>query len=193
MSTIKNFSGAVANKKKQAGLALLEMIIAIGILGVISAAVVMLSTKAFSSMNIKDAVSTITTLDTDLKNAYRSQGNYDGVKEAVTNKVLPKASVKNPFGADIVLAAKPYADAANRGFTMGIPGLNLEQCTKLVNSVGNAFKYVGTVDATDIAKGDVKNAKILVVNGVGELQAAQVNAACTPASNGTVTLYVGNS
>lgn len=200
MSSIKNFSGTVANKKRQAGLALLEMIIAIGILGVISAAVVMLSTKAFSSMNVKDTVASLTALDSSIKSSYRSQGNYEGIEGQVNEKeeskrIIPAHLFKSPFGGNYTLTALTAGVQKNRGFRIGVNGLNIEQCTKVIESLGNSFRYIGT-NATilDISTKKTKaeitsSSDIVVLNGVFDLSPLHVKKVCSASSD----IYVGNS
>ncbi len=193
MSTLKNFSGAVANKKKQAGLALLEMIIAIGILGVISAAVVMLSTKAFSSMNVKDTVSGISALDSSIKNTYRGQGNYGELDGAVKAKIIGANLVKNPFGGDFTISQMPMDlndTAGTKAFSIDIDGLTSEQCQKVVQSIGDTFAYVGTKAFTTLRTGAAPtDPKVLVQDGVANLTAVKIQLACKDTNN---TIYLGN-
>lgn len=193
MSTLKNFSGAVANKKRQAGLALLEMIIAIGILGVISAAVVMLSTKAFSSMNVKDTVAGISALDSAIKNTYRAQGNFAEIHEAFDKKILDRKLAKNPFGGEFVIkSVKIDVNDSNsqKAFSIKVAGLTSEQCQQVVQSVGDSFAYVGTKELTQLrtAQNGLEE-NVLVQNGEVKLSAVDIQTACQKSAN---DIYLGN-
>lgn len=74
-----NVSRKVAKLKemrKQRGVTLLEIIIVLGIIGVIAAGVVILAQRAFTAQDITDTINNTNSVRTAMEEAYKDAGEY---------------------------------------------------------------------------------------------------------------------
>ncbi len=153
-------------KTGQEGMTLLEVIIVLGIMGVVSAGVVTLAQRAIDSQNMTKAAQNLNSVQVALTQTYRGLGQYpatvDGTAAAkLTSGLvsLGKVSVdeaKNPFtGANMNIFSFERNGAANKAFAIAVDSLTQAQCKTLVTSVGEMFPYVVVKNAAAIAIDDL--------------------------------------
>lgn len=94
-------------KTGQEGMTLLEVIIVLGIMGVVSAGVVTLAQRAIDSQNMTKAAQSLNSIQVALTQTYRGLGNYPATADATAASKLTSGLVslgkissdeaKNPF------------------------------------------------------------------------------------------------
>ncbi len=131
-------------KNKQSGVALLEMLIVIGIIGLLTAGVVVLSTSTFSSLDELKVVNNMSTVKTKLQKVFKQQGNYAGLTNATSVDFLGENDLSNPYGVDIQLGTAVTNGQADGGFSMSVGGLSEASCVNVMSTLdGNSFDFVG--------------------------------------------------
>ncbi|KFA99300.1 Toxin coregulated pilin precursor [Vibrio mediterranei] len=143
------------HKNKQKGIALLEMIIAIGIIGIITAAVVALSSSAFAEQKMKDTISNISQLTTTIQRAYSNANSYNGLAASDFSDDLKK----NPYGGSFNISKSAIGSNADAGFTIGIGGLDVDTCVDLLQSIGKNYYFakVAAAAPSDIGTGGISD------------------------------------
>lgn len=165
------------NLKKQRGMTLLEIIIVLGIIGVIAAGVVILAQRAFDTKAMSDLANNANTVRIAVKDAYGPSGQYPAEDSADTAKLANSAELltdtKTPIGKLTALGkispdealngiSGNYIDIGpgkigsknNAGYFIVLNGLNQQQCRGMLNQVGNQWDYVqvGTGEAAGTYK-----------------------------------------
>lgn len=153
------------NLKKQRGMTLLEIIIVLGIIGVIAAGVVILAQRAFDTKAMSDLANNANTVRIAVKDAYGPSGQYPAEDASDTAKLANSAQLlsdtKTPIGKLVALGkispdealngiSGNYIDIGpgqigsktNAGYFIVLNGLNQQQCRGLLNQVGNQWDYV---------------------------------------------------
>ncbi|ECU9617663.1 type IV pilus major pilin [Salmonella enterica] len=153
------------NLKKQRGMTLLEIIIVLGIIGVIAAGVVVLAQRAFDTKAMSDLANNANTVRIAVKDAYGPSGQYPAEVAADTAKIANSAALltdtKTPIGKltalgkispdealngisgnYIDIGPGKIGDKSNAGYFIVLNGLNQQQCRGLLNQVGNQWDYV---------------------------------------------------
>ncbi|EAW1321956.1 type IV pilus major pilin [Salmonella enterica subsp. diarizonae] len=153
------------NLKKQRGMTLLEIIIVLGIIGVIAAGVVVLAQRAFDTKAMSDLANNANTVRIAVKDAYGPSGQYPAEAANDTAKIANSAALltdtKTPIGKltalgkispdealngisgnYIDIGPGKIGDKNNAGYFIVLNGLNQQQCRGLLNQVGNQWDYV---------------------------------------------------
>lgn len=151
--------------KKQRGMTLLEIIIVLGIIGVIAAGVVVLAQRAFDTKAMTDLTNNANTVRVAMKNAYGPSGQYPAedhaVTQGLTNETELLADTKSPIGKLVALGQVSPTEALNNisgnyidagaatigtktdaGYFIVLNGLSQQQCRGVLNQVGNQWDYV---------------------------------------------------
>ncbi|EMK6845399.1 type IV pilus major pilin, partial [Vibrio cholerae] len=155
-------------KTGQEGMTLLEVIIVLGIMGVVSAGVVTLAQRAIDSQNMTKAAQNLNTIQVSLTQTYRSLGNYPTTPDAAAAAALTSGLVslgkisadeaKNPFtGTNLNIWSFPRNAAGNKAFAISVDGLTQAQCKTLVTSVGDMFPYINVQQKSAIALADLND------------------------------------
>lgn len=157
--------------KKQRGMTLLEIIIVLGIIGVIAAGVVILAQRAYDNKAMTDLANNANTIRVAMKEAYGPTGaypvasgiatlnvtpaNYKTVTAAPITKLMalgklsPEESQNNISSDFISTGAATIGAKTNAGYYIELNGLNQKQCRGLLNQMANNWDYVATaVDAS---------------------------------------------
>ncbi|EIZ2110953.1 type IV pilus major pilin [Salmonella enterica] len=165
------------NLKKQRGMTLLEIIIVLGIIGVIAAGVVILAQRAFDTKAMSDLANNANTVRIAVKDAYGPSGQYPAEDPtdtaALANSAQLLTDTKTPIGKLVALGkispdealngiSGNYIDIgpgqigtkANAGYFIVLNGLNQQQCRGMLNQVGNQWDFVEV--ATGEAAGTYK-------------------------------------
>ncbi|WP_272517459.1 MULTISPECIES: type IV pilus major pilin [unclassified Providencia] len=149
--------------KKQQGMTLLEIIIVLGIIGVIAAGVVILAQRAYDSKAMTDLANNANTIRVAMKDAYGQTGQYP-LRNADVTAMTPanyKTHTLSPIGKLLALGKVSVDEAQNNissdfidigaltigakaqaGYYIQLNGLNQEQCRGLVNQMANNWDYV---------------------------------------------------
>lgn len=167
---MKTKANHYAELKKQRGMSLLEVIIVLGIIGTMAAAVVILAQRAFTSQDITDLVDNTNTVRVAAGNAYNDVGIYPaGAGSALTmvpsnvagfqGATAPIAAtlvnlgqaslseVKNGISGDYfymkgVKLTAAAAATSTKGFVLAVNGLDQGECRSVIMQVGNSWDYV---------------------------------------------------
>lgn len=140
--------------KKQKGMTLLEVIIVLGIMGVIAAGVVVLAQRAIDNQNITKLNQALNTIQTAMIATYRSKKSYpevltDPVKsEQLANGLIAmgkitKEDLINPFTGEAlnIFTAKNNI-MKNKAFAIKVGNLTQSQCTSIVSSGSDLFGFI---------------------------------------------------
>lgn len=160
--------------KKQRGMTLLEIIIVLGIIGVIAAGVVILAQRAYDSKAMTDLANNANTIRTAMKDAYGQTGvypagapnntlalnpsNYRTKTDSPISKLiaLGKLSLdeaRNNISSDFIhVGGAPIAGKDNAGYFIMLNGLNQQQCRGLLNQMGNNWDYVQVITGAAAGK-----------------------------------------
>ena len=150
---------AMMGMKKQKGMTLLEIIIALGIIGVVSAGVVVLAQRAIDAQNMTKATQAVNTIQIAMTQTYRNLGRYPAPTGTAGEATVARAlvglgrvaedDIKNAFtGEDLVIHAFPkFAPGDNKAFAIAYNGLTLDQCRQLVTNTIDMFPYIEIADA----------------------------------------------
>ncbi|MBV7404117.1 type IV pilus major pilin [Enterobacter sp. ENT03] len=159
--------------KKQKGVTLLEIIIVLGIIGIIAAGVVILAQRAFASQDMTDVVDNTNTIRVSMTEVYRDANGYPGSSSlaGVTKAQLEadKAKSTPTYSGPIMtmlkmgklstseafnnFSSEPFeigpasiSDTADKakGFYIAVNGLSQEECRNLISQTGSEWDYVET-------------------------------------------------
>lgn len=153
-------------KTGEEGMTLLEVIIVLGIMGVVSAGVVTLAQRAIDSQNMTKAAQNLNSVQIAMTQTYRSLGNYPATANAnaatqLANGLVSLGKVsadeaKNPFtGTAMGIFSFPRNSAANKAFAITVGGLTQAQCKTLVTSVGDMFPFINVKEGAFAAVADL--------------------------------------
>lgn len=144
---------------------LLEIIIVLGIIGVIAAGVVVLAQRAFDTKAMSDLANNANSVRVAVKDAYGPSGEYPA-EDATDTAALKNVSDvlkdnKTPIGKLVALGkistdealngiSGNYIDVGpgqigtktNAGYFIQLNGLSQQQCRGLLNTMGNQWDYV---------------------------------------------------
>lgn len=154
----------VTQKHKNKGMTLLEVIIVLGIMGVIAAGVVVLAQRAIDSQNITKLAQALNTIQTGMIQSFRGRSNYPVSKNDVQSEELRRALISmgrastsdfvNPFtGNPLDVFSVAANGQANKAFIIRAANLSQDQCRTLVTNVIDLFSFIyvdnlnGTVPA----------------------------------------------
>ncbi|PAR92352.1 type IV pilus major pilin [Vibrio cholerae] len=144
------------NKKvgfRQNGMTLLEVIIVLGIMGVIAAGVVVLAQRAMDNQNVSKLSQSLNVIQTAMVQTYRSQKSYPALTSDADSEKLISALTSmgkitasdsvNPFTGQ-ALKVLTLADnkAANRGFVIKVENLSQNQCKAMVSNSADLFSFI---------------------------------------------------
>lgn len=175
VNKLKTKANRYAELKKQRGMSLLEVIIVLGIIGTMAAAVVILAQRAFDSQDITDLVDNTNTVRVAVNNTYKDAGVYpttatspitlvgaaglaskQGTNAPIASTIvnLGQASepeVKNGISGDYFFMQganlTTAAGSTAKGFVLSINGLDQGQCRSLIMQLGNSWDYVEVATA----------------------------------------------
>lgn len=155
--------------KKQRGVTLLEIIIVLGIIGVIAAGVVILAQRAFTAQDLSDIQNNANSIRTSMAEAFKDEGSYplntDGVNgltkstiadstkdtPIVTLVKLGKISPDEAFNGisndafELSNAKLDNSSSQQKGFVLLVNGLEKEECRNLISEMGNQWDYVESI------------------------------------------------
>ncbi|MDE1310420.1 prepilin-type N-terminal cleavage/methylation domain-containing protein [Vibrio aestuarianus] len=154
MKSIKARNSRNSNKKIQ-GLALLEILIAIGILGIISAGVATLASRTFEEQNVNAISKGVVDAGLSIKKGYQRASAYPVAKSMsvfVDSSLVSKESSTNPVTNNLYGyiggLSKNAGSGVNDAFAIVVEGLEPSVCVKLLGGVlpENAA-YIEVVDS----------------------------------------------
>ncbi|MGL4381136.1 MAG: type IV pilus major pilin [Vibrio sp.] len=140
--------------KNQKGMTLLEVIIVLGIMGIIAAGVVVLAQRAIDNQNATKLTQALNSIQTAMVQTYRGQPSYPKVEknEAESAKLsaaliaMGKVSaedMRNPYNGDPILVfTHKFQTRPDRAFAVRVSGLNRDQCSSIVSSTSELFSFV---------------------------------------------------
>ena len=133
--TRKNFHG----HKKARGVALLEILIAIGILGLIAAGVATLASRTFEAQSANDINEDLTDMAISIQNGFKRTATYtattDNTVEALSDaNVIADSAAINPETSDFYgfFPAARTATSTDDAFVITVDALSPSLCTTLV-------------------------------------------------------------
>lgn len=207
MKSVKARNSRSSNKKIR-GLALLEILIAIGILGIISAGVATLASRTFEEQNVNAISKGVVDVGLSIKKGYQRASAYPATKSMsvfVDSSLVSKDSATNPITNKLYEyiggLSKNAGSGVNDAFAIAVEGLEPSVCVKLLGGVlpENAA-YIEVVDSGASMTGvtfDVTPAGAIFKTMQGYATGSPVDAedpttyvnACTHASNAIIYGY----
>jgi len=177
------------SRKKQAGLTLIEIMIALAIALVIAAVTIGLAANTRKDSRTNEVQTQVLQLGSQLQTIGRGN-KYTGVttKVLVDSGKVPKEWVtgtaavpviNHAHGGTVAVAASSVNSGTDNAATMTVTNVEQSACTSILTNVQGHFAAIGKA-----AVGDVK------AYGAVPLTPAQVVTACTPASGDSVTLML---
>lgn len=145
--------------KKNKGMTLLEVIIVLGIMGVIAAGVVVLAQRAIDSQNATKLANGLNSTQTAMVSTYRSKKSYPEVGKVDANSENLKAGLIamgkvseedliNPFnGESLMIYTAMNNTKPNRGFAIKVGGLTKDQCSTIISNSSDLFAFVQVSEA----------------------------------------------
>ncbi|MFK3662592.1 prepilin-type N-terminal cleavage/methylation domain-containing protein [Scandinavium sp. NPDC088450] len=153
--------------KKQRGVTLLEIIIVLGIVGIIAAGVIILANRAFTAQDISELVDNTNSVRVGTTEAYKDSAEYPATVDATP---LTKANVSTLANDSIISALVKMgkisadeafngmsndafeiggvkyatADSKMKGFYIVINGLDTEDCRNIASQIGSQWDYVAS-------------------------------------------------
>lgn len=155
--------------RKQRGVTLLEIIIVLGIIGVIAAGVVILAQRAFTAQDLSDIQNNANSIRTSMTEAFKDEGSYPtdtGGVSGLTKSTIASSSLDTPIVTLVKLgkispdesfngisndafqltgAPLDSSSSDKKGFVMLVNGLEKEECRNLISEMGNQWDYVESV------------------------------------------------
>ncbi|MTZ80077.1 prepilin-type N-terminal cleavage/methylation domain-containing protein [Citrobacter sp. JL978] len=173
----KRKSAQYRELKKQKGVTLLEIIIVLGIIGIIAAGVVVLAQRAFKAQDISDVIENTNSVRVAMAEAYKDEASYPlptgsviGLTKAniaaTANNDAPIVGLVRMGKIDVAEAFNGISSDAfeigpsiittgatvNKGFYVVINGLEVEDCRNLASQVGPQWDYVASGTAASGAQ-----------------------------------------
>ncbi|WP_434132436.1 type IV pilus major pilin [Enterobacter cloacae] len=161
----------VKEMRKQRGVTLLEIIIVLGIIGVIAAGVVILAQRAFTAQDLSDIQNNANSIRTSMSEAFKDEAEYPAPTSTAINltkstvatandlspivtlnklgKISPNESF-NGISGDVFQIGNAVVDKSStvsKGFVVLVNGLDQETCRNLISQMGNQWDYVGVINA----------------------------------------------
>lgn len=162
--------------KKQKGVTLLEIIIVLGIIGIIAAGVVILAQRAFTAQDISDVIENTNSVRVSMAEAYKDESTYPSSTfdvTSLTKATIATSSADAPIVTLVKLGKLDAAEAFNgissdafeigaatlasdgpqgaagaaKGFYVVVNGLDVEDCRNLASQVGAQWDYVASATA----------------------------------------------
>lgn len=153
--------------KKQRGVTLLEIIIVLGIVGIIAAGVIILANRAFTAQDISELVDNTNSVRVGTTEAYKDSSEYPATVDASD---LTKADIATAESGSIISALVKMgkisadeafngmsndafeiggvkyaqADEKMKGFYIVINGLGTEDCRNIASQIGSQWDYVAS-------------------------------------------------
>ena len=175
-SLVWNFKGKLNRKaaklqemRKQRGVTLLEIIIVLGIIGVIAAGVVILAQRAFTAQDLSDIQNNANSIRTSMAEAFKDEGSYPADKAGVaglTKSTIAGSDLDTPIVTLVKLgkispdesfngisndafqmtsASLDSNSSQKKAFVLLVNGLETEECRNLISQMGNQWDYVEAV------------------------------------------------
>lgn len=177
------------SNKKQRGITLIEIMIAIAIALVIAAVTIGLAAATRKDSRTQELQTQTLQIASQLQGLGRG-GNFAGVttKVLVDSGKVPKEWVTGTAAAPVInhahngtvsIAADAVNGGSNNAATMTLTNVEKSACTAVLTNIQGHFAAIGKT-----AAGDVK------AYGASSLTPAQIVTACTPASGDVVTLLL---
>lgn len=164
--------------RKQRGVTLLEIIIVLGIIGIIAAGVVILAQRAFTAQDLSDIQNNANSIRTSMVEAFKDEGSYPKSDTIVglTKSTIAASTSKAPIVTLVKLgkispdesfngisndafqmgnAKLDDTSSQNKAFVLVVNGLETEECRNLISQMGNQWDYVEALDSAAAAGGDV--------------------------------------
>lgn len=203
--------------KKQKGVTLLEIIIVLGIMGVIAAGVVILAQRAIDNQNTTKLSQQLNTIQTAMIQTFRGKGAYpESTTPATSEKLLDALEnmgklssddKTNPFtGAPLEVLSINLGTAPRKAFGIKAADLTQEQCASIVTASEPLAGFVYVVTTGGAAPTNA-GAPATAGDGVGMLKSLtpggvqldltnldQISALCggTAGASSNYDIYFGN-
>lgn len=164
--------------RKQRGVTLLEIIIVLGIIGIIAAGVVILAQRAFTAQDLSDIQNNANSIRTSMVEAFKDEGSYPKSDTIVglTKSTIATSTSKAPIVTLVKLGKispdESFNGISNDAFQLGnakldpsssqskefvlvVNGLETEECRNLISQMGNQWDYVEALASGAAAGKDV--------------------------------------
>ncbi len=152
--------------KKQKGVTLLEIIIVLGIMGVIAAGVVILAQRAIDNQNTTTLAQQLNTIQTAMIQTFRGKGAYPESTTTASSERLFNALINmgklseddklNPFsGTPLEILSATLNAVPRKAFLIKVADLTQDQCASLITLSEPLMGLVYTTTAGGPAPSDV--------------------------------------
>lgn len=168
ITALKRKANQYQELKKQRGVTLLEIIIVLGIVGIIAAGVVVLAQRAFFTQDITDLGDSTNTIHVSVVDAFGKDGVYPA-GGAGALAFADENALKNDDKGDILSTLYKLGKISNgearngisgdyfeirgvpttsgtdvplKGFYVSVNGLDMQECRAFINQVADDWEYV---------------------------------------------------
>lgn len=169
---------------RQKGVAVFDVIIAIGIILLLTAGVIVFALSGNTAQAENDVLNEVGAIQTVVQTLYAGQPNYNGLNTAqiagsnqlATKWIVNSTTLGSAYGAVTLTSASPYTS-----YNIAIANVSQAACVSL------ATKDIGTSSETVYVAGTNTNA-----NATGSLTPAAAQTACSSGAVNTVTWNFSN-
>lgn len=190
-------------KKKPSGLALMELIIALGILGAITAAVVALAARSISASNLNEAIRNITEINVAAKNVFKGKFILPAGAATETQKIMDiltdfgavnEGVTNNPLGGNLELSVGSTDGEPNSALFITLKNISTTACLGIVQQLFSGVQYM-EVKTSATADPDLVVATPTLANGylktLGGGQTYSIASANTACASGNLNIILG--
>lgn len=175
-------------KGKNSGFALMEIMIAIGIIGAITAGVVTLASKAMNEFMLSKLTTNVTTVMIALQNTFQGQfiltsDTSDDIKSTLVEYgAVSVSDFENSLGGEMTLSFASVGGKNNRGALVSIDGVSVSDCQKLGKNLFDGVEFIQVASAAPTELVDASAAPtsgyLKTVNGKQEFSIDNVSTVC---------------
>ena len=167
------------NFKRQAGATLIEIIMVVALMAIITIGALVYYNSASQSAKVQEAVTSLTSLTSIIRNQFSSQGNYAGLSEQVvaafgnvpkTMRVDDTTQLKHPWSsANNAVMIGPIAGAGSADeFYIQLANIPARACTDIVTKTFKSFGVLtGTAGTAPTVSTGTYTTIALAVTGCG--------------------------
>lgn len=154
--------------KKIKGISTLEIIVFIGLVSIIAAAIIVLIQRAIDEKNSKELSNSLLNINTAMTQMYRGRKSYppidagklDESRKLMSSLIdigkLSTADSINPFNRqENIIITSAYNGVPHKAFLIRVRDLSVDQCKSVIKLTEEQFKYIRVMSEPESSFGDI--------------------------------------